>query len=66
MLGQYHAEVCMEAKNATNICVGRRRWVLERTISRSSCDVGTGAISFHVNFIFAVVPWVEVVGEEKW
>jgi hypothetical protein len=34
--------------NPARICVGSRLWVLERTMSRNSCEVGTGAISFHV------------------
>ena len=33
------------------ICVGRRRCVRLRTISRNSWLVGTGCISFHVVFI---------------
>jgi len=38
------------------ICVGRRRWVRLKTMSRNSWLVGTGCISFHVVFIFATFP----------
>lgn len=37
--------------NPALIWVGRRLWVRLKTISRNSCDVGTGAMSFHVVFI---------------
>lgn len=37
------------------ICVGSRRCVLDRTMSSISCEVGTGAISFHVSFMVAAV-----------
>lgn len=37
--------------NPALICVGRRLCVRLRTMSRNSCDVGTGAISFQVVFI---------------
>jgi hypothetical protein len=37
--------------NPARICVGRRRCVRLRTMSRNSCDVGTGWMSFHVVFM---------------
>lgn len=37
--------------NPERIWVGRRRWVRLKTISRNSCEVGTGWISFHVVFM---------------
>ena len=37
------------------ICVGRRRCVRERTMSRNSCEFGTGAISFQVVFMLTTV-----------
>lgn len=36
-----------EIEKPDRIWVGRRRCVRERTMSRNSCDEGTGGISFH-------------------
>lgn len=44
----------LEILNPARICVGKRRCVLLSTMSRNSCDVGTGAISFHVVFMVPV------------
>jgi hypothetical protein len=44
------------------IWVGRRRWVLLRTMSKNSVDVGMGAISFHWVFILTGATEKEVGG----
>lgn len=36
-----------DMENPDRMTVGRRRCVRERTMSRNSCDEGTGGISFH-------------------
>jgi hypothetical protein len=50
------------------IWVGRRRCVRLRTMSRNSCEFGTGAISFHVVFIlneYMAIAWRSVKVEKR-
>jgi hypothetical protein len=47
------------------IWVGSFRCVRERTMSMNSCEVGTGAISFHVVFILSSNPVGGRLGQSK-